>query len=104
MGGFFTPTADGGTAGGSTDGSFLLPSRTFTFQFLKVVLVRAVKEAFKAFFQDWALQRTAEQRTSYFGLTNLAAAGPGRLSGLRGGSCRTPLSWLVWWDEPDEPG
>ena len=34
-----------------------------------------------------------KQRTSYIGLTNLAAAGPGRLSGFRGGSFRTPLSW-----------
>ena len=56
-------------------------------------MAAVVKEAFKAFILDLALQRTVVQRTSYIGLTNLAAAGPGLLSGLRGGSFRTPLGW-----------
>ena len=57
------------------------------------MVAAAVKEALKAFLQDWAPQRSVERRTSNIGLTKLAVAGPGRWLALRGGSCRTPQSW-----------
>ena len=66
-------------------------SNSVTFQFLLVVVVRVAKEAFKAFLQDRALQRTVEQNSlaSQIQIVVEAAGSCGSLQGFRPGQNST---------------